>query len=281
MSNIPSVSQKVQIEATQTRQAVSEALMQTMGGSINWLIDQAALFAGNNLKKQVFTSSTTWTVPADVNFVYVEGCGGGSGGNSAWGGNGAPKVSAWLDVIPSSTITVTVGAGGAGVAGYSTAAGDGTSSFFGLFQFIGGGWTGSNGYGVFSYKNHMPCWYWGDATTGKIFGATPSKSYLMPIRYAGPFPEYIPAACSGGGFAHETIPSYFPAQNGYGYSSGANLGGNGGLGGAGPYGAGGNSNAGAPGNGTGYGSGGGSGTSPLAGGNGAPGLVQVFYFSAY
>ncbi len=42
MSNIPSANQKIQIEATDYRSPVSESLLQTMGGSINYSLDQVA-----------------------------------------------------------------------------------------------------------------------------------------------------------------------------------------------------------------------------------------------
>jgi len=42
MSNIPSANSKIQIEATQYLKPTSESLMQTMGGSINYALDQVA-----------------------------------------------------------------------------------------------------------------------------------------------------------------------------------------------------------------------------------------------
>lgn len=42
MSDIPSANQKIQIEPTQYRAPVSESLAQTMGGSINYALDQVA-----------------------------------------------------------------------------------------------------------------------------------------------------------------------------------------------------------------------------------------------
>lgn len=47
MSDLPSVKQKVQTESTRYRSAVSEFLVQTIGKSVNWLIDRVdALDAG-------------------------------------------------------------------------------------------------------------------------------------------------------------------------------------------------------------------------------------------
>jgi hypothetical protein len=76
---------------------------------------------------QVFTSSTTWTVPAGITKCAVYAIGGGSGGgggavsglgNAASGGGGgaggAYGIDPFYTVTPGASITVTVGAGGAG-----------------------------------------------------------------------------------------------------------------------------------------------------------------------
>lgn len=47
MSDIPSANQKIQVEATQYLRPTSESLMQSMGGSINYSLDQVAANASS------------------------------------------------------------------------------------------------------------------------------------------------------------------------------------------------------------------------------------------
>lgn len=47
MSNIPSVNQKIQVEPTQYRAPVSESLLQTIGGSVNYALDEVATNAAS------------------------------------------------------------------------------------------------------------------------------------------------------------------------------------------------------------------------------------------
>lgn len=84
------------------------------------------------LKRQVFTASGTFTVPAGVSVVFVSGCGGGGSGGAAirreasltatahnhanGGAAGANVLRLPLGVTPGAAIPVTVGAGGASVA---------------------------------------------------------------------------------------------------------------------------------------------------------------------
>lgn len=89
----------------------------------------------------------SFTVPADVSFVFVELVGGGGGGGGAvsaagsGGGGGAGGfASGWVGVTPGQVITVTVGAGGAGgVAADGAAGGNGGSTSFGAAMSATGG----------------------------------------------------------------------------------------------------------------------------------------------
>ena len=47
MSNIPSANQKIQVEPTQYRAPVSESVLQTIGGSVNYSLDQVAAYAAS------------------------------------------------------------------------------------------------------------------------------------------------------------------------------------------------------------------------------------------
>jgi hypothetical protein len=116
----------------------------------------AAVSGMSELDAQTFTSSTTYTLSANAKLVYVEcisaGAGGGGGSRntgttlSAGGGGGAGGAFNFA-VIPasllSSSVTVTIGAGGAGGAGRTGSTGNGTQgdnggeSRFGTAYFAG------------------------------------------------------------------------------------------------------------------------------------------------
>lgn len=130
--------------------------------------------------RTIFTSNGTFTVPANVTRLFVEGAGGGGGGGGGAGsniagslsggggagGNGAIPQLIVDTVSPGDGITVIVGAGGAGGGGGS-AAGDGVagtdgsdSQFSSLFRFPGG--KGGNA-----------------GTMGSIGGAVKSASWVQ------------------------------------------------------------------------------------------------------
>ncbi|MBA2248601.1 MAG: hypothetical protein H0W12_00250 [Chitinophagaceae bacterium] len=95
-------------------------------------------------------SSQTWTVPAGVTSILVEGWGGGGGGNTGGGGGAGGYVKAHFIVTPSSGITVTVGTGGsAGSSGNSTQISYG-ATIIALGGSPGSTTGGGNG-GIFQY----------------------------------------------------------------------------------------------------------------------------------
>jgi hypothetical protein len=89
MSNIPSANQKIQVEPTQYRAPVSESLLQTIGGSVNYALDTVAtntsaigaetaarIAADNTINgKSTFrlTLNTSGGIDFDSNFVFSPG----------------------------------------------------------------------------------------------------------------------------------------------------------------------------------------------------------------
>jgi len=103
--------------------------------------------SGGTLHQQVFDASGDFVVPTGVNSIFVEGCGGAGGGaggkdgnlsNFGAGGSGGGAAT-WNPAVaqattPGGTITVTVGAGGAGGA-RNTNGGEGANSILDGLDF--------------------------------------------------------------------------------------------------------------------------------------------------
>ena len=95
----------------------------------------------------IFTSSGSWVCPAGVTKVFITAAaGGGSGGqypsgagNGGGGGGGAAALSTQVTVVPGTTYTVTVGAGGASVGSSLNGNPGGATSFGALLTLTGGG----------------------------------------------------------------------------------------------------------------------------------------------
>lgn len=102
------------------------------GGSITWT-SNATTWTG------------LWTVPTGVKFVQVQAWGAGSGGSGGArptgeaGGAGGGFGRNMCPVTAGSTVTITIGKGGAGTAG-GTGGSGGTSSFASCIGALGGGW---------------------------------------------------------------------------------------------------------------------------------------------
>ena len=105
----------------------------------------ATYLNGIGTVEAITVTTTPWTVPAGVHRLKVTIVGGGGGGaggtfNVVGGGGGGSGGCAIeiIDVNPSDTINITIGAGGAG-GGSSTAGGAGGTSSFGAFCSANGG----------------------------------------------------------------------------------------------------------------------------------------------
>ena len=97
----------------------------------------------------VITANTVWTVPQGVNLVRVRlvgGGGGGGGGDVGYagaGGGAGGYAEGTVALTPGQALTLSVGSGGAGSPGRTTAEPGTSTSFAGIFSATGGGGGGS------------------------------------------------------------------------------------------------------------------------------------------
>lgn len=219
--------------------------------------------------KKIFNSSGTWTCPAGVTRILVWGMGGGASGCGGFisssygrGGVGQNLQAVVLDVVPNTTYTITIGAGGAKTTSQLGNAGINTT-FGALMTWSGApnriSVIGSDSYGIFRYRTVV----------------TASNM----------------AAKATGGAGNQNPPLIgYPARNslavGPGSNSGSYYGGGGGMGGEGLGGAGGNAAASGAGSdgfdaaantGGGGGGGGGGSVSGSQGGAGGSGQMIIMW----
>lgn len=211
--------------------------------------NHAASIEQLNNRKQIFTSSGSFTVPAGVTTMYLSGCAAGAGGGAggpgsigatpAWAGGGAgggagqPIQKAAYSVTAGDTISVTIGAAGTGATASGNNPGNsGTNGGNTVVSGAGfnggtpitlvGGSSGSggsaatsgNGVGGAAGAGYPAGSYGNDTTSGNASGSGGAGA-------SGPFG-------GGGGAARNSTSGSVAGGNAYGFGAG-------GGGGAGVY----------------------------------------------
>lgn len=274
------------------------------GSGVDVAGEQATIAANKRWQSKLITTSCTFTVPADVGMILVDGCSpgeGGAGGHNAnpggggcGGGPAQGVLQLSLAVTPGDTLTFAIGAGGIGGAAGSNGSLGGVSTITSALSgcllsliSVGRGQKGTvseggvfdfNGAGTLSTTSlHNPSakitTYPGGYSCSNRFMTscqTPGVGGAPNVngQYSGTFGRILGSVGNGNTFIE-------------GGTATATLGG-GGAGGHSQWGAGGAGGAGGVvgANATGYGAGGGGGGGNAAGGNGAPGMFIIYAFSA-
>ena len=93
-----------------------------------------------------YTSNTTFTVPDNVigNSFYVTVYGAGGGGSCWGGGEGGYMNNGYCELVPGSSISIIIGAGGSKASSTSTAGGSGEVTIFGYYISTNGATSGGN-----------------------------------------------------------------------------------------------------------------------------------------
>lgn len=274
-TEIPNNTEKIDYSINYTGVPPSESLFYKMGGSLNYALD----LSGFDLFYNQFTSSGSWLCPENVNFVFLFGAGGGGGGQggragSSVGGSGGMGSIPFLwpaFTTPGVNYSITIGSGGAGGAILSNGSNGGDTSFGSLHKYLGGkgggvvsyvvsqssSWSATRPY-VITHLNKKNFYEsLGGNLNGSFVSSNPYVTNILDKKTGYDFGIYTGGASGAGA----------PAAGGGGASLGN--GGNGSLGSSPAT------------DGSGFGSGGGAGVSNFvhsSGANGAPGVLEIFYF---
>lgn len=181
-----------------------------------------------NIITQVITSSTTWTVPSNVNSVTVFLVGGGAGGGcigqsvGGGGGGGGYTRTSNVSVSPNQQISIIIGSGGTGAPYQGVAGGNGGNTSFGSVSVSGGLGNYADGGNGGSGGGGGGNWYYDDTyirdTQGGSGGSDGSDSGFQPA--------------TSPGIGQHTTTRAFGESNGTLYSGGGGGGSRGSGGGA-------------------------------------------------
>ena len=194
---------------------------------------QAIVEWGGYRTAEIFASSGTFTTPAGVEnaLVFVIGGGGGGGGTSSTsdGGRGGFGGVAVGSIAVSGSMSVTVGAGGAGTNSAAAGSAGGTSSFSSLSATGGGG--GAAGGGEYGANGEGTVVSFGTNTS--FVGIAASFPGILDVLKALIKPTERPRAIgSTAALAFSLGGNFAPGAQGIGESDSAAVDATGGVGGA-------------------------------------------------
>jgi hypothetical protein len=107
------------IKANGVDGTAGQLLMKNSNGNLVW----GDISNFKNMATYLSAGAFSWTVPDTVTSIIVEVTGGGAGGTIWGGGGGGAYITGLLTVTPGSSVSVSIGTGGAGSAGGSSGAG--------------------------------------------------------------------------------------------------------------------------------------------------------------
>ena len=200
------------IKANGVDGVAGQALMKNSAGTFSWgNINQYNNTLGFRSTSVNINTVYSWNVPAGITKIFVEIWGGGGGGAAGGGGGGGGYAASQWTVTPGATVSITVGAAGAGAATGAVDAIDGNSSIVqigavqvlayggeGGHTILGGvpGGFGTNSSGQFVYGQG------GQAGDGnhESYGVYNATIYYTAINYGsgGPGGNTVDAQKNGG-----------------------------------------------------------------------------------